>query len=99
MNSSGHSLRATARSARGMVASPHALATAAGVDVLRRGGNAVDAAIAANGVLSVVYPASCGIGGDAFGWSTSPRAAKRLPITAAARAAAASTRRLLRERG
>ena len=58
--------RAVARSTRGMVASPHALATAIGVDVLRRGGNAVDAAIAANAVLSVVYPASCGLGGDAF---------------------------------
>jgi gamma-glutamyltranspeptidase/glutathione hydrolase len=49
-----------------MIATPHDLATAAGADVLRRGGNAVDAAIAANGVLSVVYPASCGLGGDAF---------------------------------
>jgi gamma-glutamyltranspeptidase/glutathione hydrolase len=58
--------RAVARSTRAMVASPHALATAAGVEVLRRGGNAVDAAIATNGVLAVVYPASCGIGGDAF---------------------------------
>ena len=58
--------RAVARSTRAMVASPHALATAAGVDVLRRGGNAVDAAIATNAVLGVVYPASCGLGGDAF---------------------------------
>ena len=58
--------RAVARSTRAMVASPHALATAAGVDVLRRGGNAVDAAIATNAVLAVVYPASCGLGGDAF---------------------------------
>jgi gamma-glutamyltranspeptidase/glutathione hydrolase len=58
--------RAVARSTRAMVASPHAAATAAGIAVLRRGGNAVDAAIAANGVLAVMYPASCGLGGDAF---------------------------------
>ena len=58
--------RAVARSCRAMVAAPHPLAAATGVEVLRRGGNAVDAAVAANAILAVVYPASCGIGGDAL---------------------------------
>lgn len=51
---------------RGMVASPHYLATGAGLDILRRGGHAVDAAIAVNAVLAVVAPTMCGMGGDLF---------------------------------
>ena len=50
----------------GMVTSPHALASAAGVDILRAGGSAIDAAIAASAVLAVVYPHMSSIGGDAF---------------------------------
>ncbi len=50
----------------GLVASPHYLASQAGVDILKRGGTAVDAAMATNAVLNVVYPHMCGIGGDAF---------------------------------
>lgn len=50
----------------GMVTSPNYLATQAGVDVLRRGGTAVDAAIATAATLAVVYPQMCTLGGDNF---------------------------------
>ena len=50
----------------GMVASPHSLASAAGVDALRAGGSAVDAAIATGAALSVLYPHMTSVGGDAF---------------------------------
>src|SRR3990167_1914812 len=49
-----------------MVASPHRLASQAGVEVLAAGGSAVDAAIATSAVLCVVYPHMTSVGGDAF---------------------------------
>ncbi|HSY30512.1 MAG TPA: gamma-glutamyltransferase [Verrucomicrobiae bacterium] len=50
----------------GIVAAESPLAAQAGVRILEHGGNAVDAAIAANAVMSVVAPMMCGIGGDLF---------------------------------
>lgn len=58
--------RSTVVCQRGMVCSSQPLATQAGIDILKAGGNCVDAAIAVNAVLGVVEAASNGIGGDLF---------------------------------
>lgn len=58
--------RFAARGLHYAVATPHEAATRAAVEIFRSGGNAADAAVTANVVLTVVYPHMCGIGGDCF---------------------------------
>ena len=54
------------RGRRGMAVAPHALASQTALDVLREGGNAVEAMIAAAATIAVVYPHMNSIGGDSF---------------------------------
>ena len=88
-----------ARGSHGAVVAPHHLATAAGLDVLRAGGSAADAAIATNAVLGVVMPWACGIGGDAFWLIWDAAARTELALNGSGRAPAAASRSALADRG
>lgn len=83
--------RPVTMAARGMVACPHSLASEAGVDVLRAGGSAVDAALAAAAALAVIYPHMTSAGGDAF-WLIHDAASGEVRyLNGGGRAAAASS--------
>jgi gamma-glutamyltranspeptidase/glutathione hydrolase len=73
----------------GVVSTPHYLASSAGLSALRRGGSAVDAAIAANAVLCVAYPHMAGLGGDGF-WLIAEPGKGPIGVESAGRAAAAA---------
>ncbi|KAF9455036.1 gamma-glutamyltranspeptidase [Macrolepiota fuliginosa MF-IS2] len=60
------SRRSVVYGTKGIVSSSQPLATAAGLEILRKGGNAADAAVATSAALNVTEPSCCGIGGDAF---------------------------------
>jgi len=84
---------------RGLVASSVPMASAAGVEALRRGGNAIDAAIASAATLCVVEPMSTGLGGDAFALVASARERRLLALNGSGRAPAAASLDAYRAQG
>ena len=75
----------------GMVAAAHPVAVQVGLEVLKRGGSAVDAAIAVNAALSLMEPTSCGLGGDLFAMVWDPATGKLHGLNGSGRAPLALT--------
>ncbi len=84
---------------RGVIATPHHLATAVGAQVLRDGGNAIDAAIAADAVLCVVYPHMTSVGGDLMAIVWPAGAAAPVGLIGAGRSGELATIDAVRSRG
>jgi gamma-glutamyltranspeptidase/glutathione hydrolase len=82
-----------------MAATSHPLATQIALDVMREGGNAVDAAIAANAALGLMEPTGCGIGGDLFAIVWDAATGKLYGLNASGRSPRALTREHFIEQG
>ncbi|MBP2367969.1 gamma-glutamyltransferase [Pseudonocardia parietis] len=91
--------RPLAMACNGMVSSPHYLASTAGLQVLQEGGSAVDAAVAVNATLGVVYPHMTGPGGDAFWLIHDAESGQVHGLNGSGRAIAAATREHYRSLG
>ena len=72
----GFATRAPVLARHGMAATAQPLATQIAIDVLKAGGSAVDAAIAANAALGLMEPVGCGIGGDLYAIVWDPKTGK-----------------------
>jgi gamma-glutamyltranspeptidase/glutathione hydrolase len=91
--------RSTVYAPNGVIATSQPLATAAGLAVLERGGNAVDAAVTAAAVLGLVEPLMCGIGGDVFALLWSAREHRLVGLNASGRSGSRMTREAFTSRG
>lgn len=95
----GNAGRSVVVAANGMVAACHPLAAQIGLEVLRDGGTAVDAAIAVNAALGLLEPMSCGIGGDLFAIVWDAKSGRLHGLNASGKAPAAATVEWFRQRG
>ncbi|MDG5821813.1 gamma-glutamyltransferase [Natronococcus sp. A-GB7] len=91
--------RPPTRAENGMIATSHHLASQAGITALEEGGSAIDAAIAANAVLCVVYPHMAGLGGDGFWLIHDPDDAEVRALNASGPAGREATREFYRHQG
>jgi gamma-glutamyltranspeptidase/glutathione hydrolase len=91
--------RSTVYAPHGMVATSQPLASSAGLEVLRQGGNAIDAAVTAAAVLSVTEPHMTGIGGDMFALVWLAKERRLVALNASGRAGSLMTRDTLLARG
>jgi gamma-glutamyltranspeptidase / glutathione hydrolase len=87
-----HQSRSVVLAKHGIVATSHPLAAQTGLDVLKSGGNAADAAIAASAMMGLVEPMSCGIGGDLFAIYWDNKTQKLYGLNASGRSPAKLTR-------
>jgi gamma-glutamyltranspeptidase/glutathione hydrolase len=83
----------------GMAATSHPLATQAAIDILKQGGSAVDAAIAANAMLGLMEPTGCGIGGDLFAIVWDSHTATLYGLNASGRSPASLTLQYFHDNG
>jgi gamma-glutamyltranspeptidase/glutathione hydrolase len=82
-----------------MAATSQPLATQAAIDILKKGGTAVDAAIAANAVLGLVEPTGCGVGGDLFAIVWDAKTQKLYGLNASGRSPRKLTREWFKQNG
>ena len=94
-----HASRSEVIAPHGMAATSQPLATQVALDILKAGGSAVDAAIAANAALGLMEPTGCGIGGDLFAIVWDAEAKELTGLNASGRAPMAMTLEYFRERG
>src|SRR5215216_4914492 len=94
-----HSRRSPVYGRNGIVATSQPLATAAGLEILAKGGNAADATVAAGAALNVTEPTSTGIGGDMFALYYSADTKQVTALNGSGRAPAALTLDRLKKEG
>ncbi len=91
--------RSVVMATHGIVATSHPLAAQAGIDILKQGGNAIDAAIATNAMMGVVEPMSCGLGGDLFAIVWDAKTGKLYGLNASGRSPYAASIDFFRSKG